>query len=153
MVVVSGIHPSLRQTKWIALNGSHDFCRAAALDVMQWFGNHASNVKFVDGILRNRSESPTVRGNAAESLGVLLRFGRKSPKYRRTESTLIKALNDPNAEVRFWALYALGEMLSTRALPKIRRIAKDDKARVPKWWSVKREAQEVIERILDRTEL
>jgi len=89
--------------------------------------------------LNNKDEAPAVRGMAAESLA---NVGAKS-----AVPTLLAALNDPSAEVRFWSAFALGELGGPESLPGLQRVAARDMADVPGWGTVSQEASEAIERI------
>src|SRR5947208_2502908 len=57
-------------------------------------------------VLGDRSESPTIRGDAAE----LLKFWRKAKVIR----ALVEFSADPSAEVRFWCVFALGSFVRRR---------------------------------------
>jgi HEAT repeat protein len=70
------------------------------------------------------SQPPAVRGQAAESL-------------------LIEVLSDPDVEVRFWAVFALGclcERPDERVATALKRMLNDDAVLPGNWWSVGREA-------------
>lgn len=54
------------------------------------------------GVLLNRAETPLVRGQAAECLGML-------GKSRATKA-LIRASRDPSPDVRFWCVFGLGQL-------------------------------------------
>lgn len=94
--------------------------------------------------LRDVNQSPLVRGMAAEQLASFSRF----PAI----PSLIVALHDPSAEVRFWAAYALGALGASEALPDLERLAATDTESVPGWWSVAKEARDAIENINARSE-
>ena len=53
-------------------------------------------------------------------------------------------LRDPAPEVRFWSAFAQGWLRDPRALPELRRLAAEDTAEVPGWWSVGKEAADTI---------
>lgn len=57
-------------------------------------------------VLADQSESPIIRGNAAE----LLKFWRK----RKVMAALVKFSADASAEVRFWCVFALGSFVRRR---------------------------------------
>lgn len=92
-------------------------------------------------ILQNAGEDSRVRGQAAEVLG---HFGGE-----RALESLIAALADPSAEVRYWSAFALGEIGDPRALPALRRAA-DDAATPDGRGSVGAEARAAIELIAGR---
>ena len=86
--------------------------------------------------LSDQSEHPKVRGEAAEALASL--------RDRSAVSPLLFALDDASTEVRFWSAFALGQLGDRRALPKLRRLAEQDKSVLKGWWSVRREARDAI---------
>jgi HEAT repeat protein len=81
-------------------------------------------------------EQPDVRGAAAEAVA--------SYRDKRALAPLLAALRDPAAEVRFWAVFALGALGDASALPELERLEATDDAMVPGWWPVKQEAAEAI---------
>lgn len=89
--------------------------------------------------LDDPDEHERVRGMAAEALGDL-RDGRAGP-------SLIAALGDPSAVVRFWAAFALGDLKDPRARPALRWLAATDETEVPGWRAVKDEAAAALRRI------
>jgi len=92
--------------------------------------------------LEKRDEVPTVRAQAAESLGNLLNCSdRRTRRYRRAEAALIEVLEDAATEIRFWAAFALGVMRSRAALPRLRRLADADEAFHAMGWDANREGR------------
>jgi hypothetical protein len=63
-------------------------------------------IPYLLSVLADPSESPTIRGEAAE----LLKFSRK----RKVIRALVKFSSDPSAEVRFWCVFALGSFVRPR---------------------------------------
>ena len=80
-----------------------------------------------------------VRSQAAEGLG--------NHWYRPALNDLIRGLKDRSASVRFWCVFALGKIGDARALPFLRRIAKRNSGRMPRYGLVRKEAQEMIKAI------
>jgi HEAT repeat protein len=87
--------------------------------------------------LKNQNEDPGVRGHAAEGLA--------HKENAQIVPALIGALRDNSAEVRFWAAFALGQRGDPRALPELEQLVATDKAVVPGWWAVSKEAADAIE--------
>ena len=89
-------------------------------------------------VLDDSNAPATVRGNAANGLSRQI--------SRETVQACMKAVSDPQAEVRFWAAFALGEaavwnpFYRDTVIPVLERML-DDQAVAPGWWSVGREAQ------------
>jgi HEAT repeat protein len=85
------------------------------------------------------NEKPEVRGMAAETLSFF--------PGQRTVETLIACLSDPQAEVRYWCAFALGQLGAEQALPALRQLALANEASLPDERSVRSEAAEAIETI------
>lgn len=126
-----------------ALRHAGEKRRHAAAYALGWLGDERAIEPLIDA-LTDKSESPRVRGQAAESLGIL--------KDRRAVRPLVGALKDPSVEVRFWSAFALGLLRDPRALQELRRLVKTDKASLPGWWQVRKEASDAIERILAKND-
>ena len=115
---------------------------AAAYALRGYFFEHTADNRVLTaliGVVRNPEEHPGVRGQAAESLAY--------SRNKRACSSLISALRDPSAEVRFWAAFALGQIRCQAALPHLRRLAHNDKRRLRGWWGVGKEAADAINEI------
>ncbi|MGH6932158.1 MAG: HEAT repeat domain-containing protein [Dongiaceae bacterium] len=96
-------------------------------------------------ILADSSEPPPIRGQCAEGLAYLLwPTDRRRARYKAAIRTLISALDDPSPIVRFWAVFALGSGGIVAVLPKLRRMAKNDRAKVAGWWLVSEESADAI---------
>ncbi len=73
-------------------------------------------------VLSKQDEDPAVRGMPPDQLGTL---------GNSAAPALIAALQDAEAEVWFWSVFALGKLLDRRALPELRRLAREDAGAVP----------------------
>lgn len=104
-------------------------------------------VKPLIQVVRNRKASPRLRGQAAESLGYLVMFRAD----RLAFSTLLEEFEDPSPEVRFWSVFAVGQMGNREAIPALTKISQEDKATLPGWWSIAKEAKAAIRQIRKRT--
>jgi hypothetical protein len=60
-------------------------------------------------VLGNQQETSNVRGQAAESLGIL--------RKRKAIAALVEGSRDPSPEVRFWCVFALGHFVRKRKTP------------------------------------
>jgi HEAT repeat protein len=94
-------------------------------------------------VIRNRRASPRLRGQAAEALGYLLMFR----PDRMALSALLEEVGDPSPEVRFWAVFAIGQMGNRKAISILTKVSQKDKATLPGWWSIAREAKAAIRQI------
>ncbi|HLK88362.1 MAG TPA: HEAT repeat domain-containing protein [Polyangia bacterium] len=92
--------------------------------------------------LGDTSEQAAVRGAAAEAL--------TGPRSPRAVDPLIAALADPEAEVRFWAAFALGQLGDERAIPALEQLARSDTAVLEGWGRISDEASEAISEIRAR---
>jgi len=98
--------------------------------------------------LGDQAEDPEVRAQAAEALGDLWEpVGRRPPPFI---DDLVAVLEEPSAEIRFWAAFALSKLGDERIVPALEHLAGSDDRIVPHWWSVKHEAIMGIARILQR---
>lgn len=86
--------------------------------------------------LGNPEVSPRVRGYCAEALANL---GDPAASF-----TLLATLDDSAVEVRFWSVYALGELKEQRAIPKLEHLAKTDQAELPGWGTISAEAEKSL---------
>lgn len=89
------------------------------------------------------SEAPQVRGQAAEALGML-----NSPQ--QAIPALKMALRDNEVEVRFWTVFALGEIGTIEVIPELETVDATDEGFLEQWGFVKDEAKQAIEAIQQR---
>ena len=82
-------------------------------------------------ILMSENEDISVRGEAAEALGYLQDSNAFDP--------LVTVLNADEAEVRFWAAFALAWLADIRAIPFLKRQAVIETAEISRWGSVRKE--------------
>lgn len=108
---------------------------------------HTPTAEFIE-VLEREEEYPEIRAQAAEGLANALECC--SPRFawfRRAETALIRALEDPAVQVRWWASFALGSAKSKKAVPRLRELAAQDHAVLPGWWAVAEEAEDALSRI------
>jgi HEAT repeat protein len=96
-------------------------------------------------LLANDAEDPVVRGHAAEALGHLLPF---APRDELVARAVMKGLDDPSADVRFWSAFAAATVPVPEAAPRLRTLAAEDEADVQGWWPIATEAEWAL-RVLD----
>jgi HEAT repeat protein len=122
----------------ILRGGRNPFNRSAAAHALPVLRDPRS-ILALERTVSNKSESPGVRGEAAEALA---HFHRKA-----SHRVLLKALKDTSKEVRFWSVFALGEMGEADALPALTQLAARDHRVLRGWWAVSKEASEAIRSI------
>jgi len=118
--------------------GRRPFNRAAAAFAMQMVTTSRTIVA-LESTVKNKSERPRVRGEAAEALAHCHR--------KQSHNVLLTGLRDPNKDVRFWCAFALGEMAEKRAVPSLKRLVASDRRIVKGFYSVANEAADAIENI------
>jgi len=117
--------------------GRRAFNRAAAAYATQAVTDiHV--IMALESTVRNKSEYPKVRGQAAEALA---HCHRKS-----THDLLLEMLRDSSKEVRFWCAFALGQMRERKAVPILRQLM-SDRREVRGFHSVAKEAADAISEI------
>jgi HEAT repeat protein len=94
-------------------------------------------IRALESAVKNKSERPRVRGEAAEAL--------THHHRKQSHDVLLAALADSSKEVRFWCAFALGETAEKRALPSLNRLVASDKRIVKGFHSVAKEAADAIE--------
>lgn len=102
-------------------------------------------------VLQNGEEYPEIRAQAAEGLANALDCC--SPRFawfRRAETALIEALDDPAVQVRWWSAFALGVARSRKAVSKLRELAADDHTMLPGWWTLAEEAEDALSNIVGK---
>ena len=119
-------------------NGRRPFNRAAAAFAMQMVTT-PKTIRALESAVKNKSEHPRVRGEAAEALAHYHR--------RKSHDVLLRELGDSSKDVRFWCAFALGEMAEKRAIPFLRRLVARDRRIVKGFYSVAKEAGDAIENI------
>ncbi len=119
-------------------NGRSPFNRAAAAYAMQMITT-PKTIRALERTVENKSETPRVRGEAAEALTHAHR--------KKTHNVLLRGLGDRSKDVRYWSAFALGEMAERRALIALRRLVVTDKRIIKGFWSVAKEASDAIEKI------
>jgi HEAT repeat protein len=118
--------------------GRRPFNRSAAAYAMQILTTPRT-IRALESVVKNKSERPRVRGDAAEALAHRHR--------RKSHDVLLTGLCDSSKEVRFWCAFALGEMAEKRALPSLENLLTTDRRIVRGFHSVAEEAADAIENI------
>jgi HEAT repeat protein len=126
----------------IAAPGAPAELREAAVHGFLWGYTRSADLALVRHVFENEREAPSVRGQAAEVLGShFQRYCRPSHRrHARLVSALVRGLDDPSPEVRFWSIYALARPEHTWLLPKLELMAATDTASCPGMWTLRQEA-------------
>jgi HEAT repeat protein len=114
----------------------HTFERDRAIVYALGYLGESRAVPALVARLSDQSNSPGLRGEAAEALGLI--------GDRRALTALISATRDRAVEVRFWSTFALGKIVDKRAMAALQAVRNTDKARLRGWGSLKREAERAI---------
>jgi hypothetical protein len=123
----------------VLLYDSSQEARRAAAYALAAVGTESA-LPILIAVLQDSAHSPAVRGMVAETLSNFA--------YPSVVESLITSLDDPEVEVRFWATYALGEIGDPQALPKLRQLALDDVGVLANWGTIKQEARQAIDSIM-----
>jgi len=119
-------------------HGRRPFNRAAAAYAMQLLSSPRT-IRALEKVVKNKSERPRVRGEAAEALAHRHR--------RKSHDVLLAGLGDSNKEVRFWCAFALGGMAEKRAAAALEALVATDRTVVRGWHSVAKEAADALKNI------
>jgi len=111
--------------------------RAAAAYALGFLGQRSDSKSLLQ--ILESDDTPEVRAHAAEALGHL--------GSKRSVKHLIRALKDNAPEVRFWSVFALGEIRDSSALPSLEQLWASDTTILPNAGSIKDEAESAIQRI------
>jgi HEAT repeat protein len=119
-------------------HGRRPLNRAAAAYAMQLWSSPRA-IRALEKVVKNKSERPSVRGEAAETLAHRHR--------RKSHDVLLASLGDSSKEVRFWCAFALGEMAEKRAVSALEGLVESDKRVVRGWHAVAKEAADALKNI------
>jgi HEAT repeat protein len=128
----------------ILREGRKPFNRTAAAYAMQMLTTPKTIIA-LERVVKNKSEHPRVRGQAAESLAHHHR--------KKSHDVLLRGLADPDKDVRFWSAYALGEMAEKRAVPALKLLVSSDTRTIRGFHSVGKEAADTIKCIAENAAL
>jgi hypothetical protein len=96
-------------------------------------------------VLGRTSEDATVRGLAAEGLASALASPRARARYEdEVTQALTSALSTASPEVRFWSVFAVGQLRLTSLRADLERLAAGDHEECPHMWKVSTEARDVL---------
>jgi HEAT repeat protein len=118
--------------------------RKAAAFALGSLGDNSA-ARLLIKVLASEDEDAGLRAQVAEALGYL----RNSMAFY----SLMSAAVEGPPEVRFWSVFALGNLGDERARPLLERISRTDHVEVEGWWPVSQEAISALEELRERQEV
>ncbi len=112
--------------------------RAAAAYALG-FGRFTSARASLEEVLDNSEEEVLVRGHAAEALAYI--------KNEKSLSVLLKHLEDPDPGVKYWCIFALGQIGDPKAIPALKAVVQDIGNQVYEKHSLRAEALDAMAEI------
>lgn len=131
-------------------SGDRAYSREAAAYALSWHKDR----KAAEALLpcaADPSEQDSVRAQATE--GLAMNLDGASPKAGlrlKAEELMMQMLDSPSPILRFWACFGLGSLRCQKAIPRLRKLAREDANVCPGWWFVSEEAEDALERIAGR---
>jgi HEAT repeat protein len=119
-------------------NGKGVDTRSAAAYALG-FGRYASAKTALEQMLDDADEEAVVRGHAAEALAYI-----QSP---RSVGVLLKNVEDNDPGVKYWCIFALGQIGDPRAIPELKDLAQSVGEQLYEKHSLKAEALGAIAEI------
>lgn len=119
----------------LLLHGKGSEARRVAVFALGFLREKSANSPLIE-LLSSQDEPANLRGQAAEALGYI--------GERESVVALLEATRDADPSVRFWAVFALGEIGDPQARPILEGISASDHEKVDGWWEVSKEAEEAL---------
>ncbi|NOU27921.1 MAG: hypothetical protein HOO96_08455 [Polyangiaceae bacterium] len=121
-----------------------DLRREAVYALGQWY-RQARAARVLLGIVGDAACPPLIRGQAAEGLGSTMpRTPRAAPLRADASKVLGEALRSPEAEVRFWVVYTVGQLDLREHRAELERMAASDDGEAAYMWRISLEAADVL---------
>ena len=132
-------------------SGDQAYSREAAAYALSW-GKDRKAAEALLTCAMDSGEQDSVRAQAVEGLANHFDLApRKTKLQLKAEELMLLMLDSPSATLRFWACFGLGSLRCQKAIPRLRKIAREDTSVYPGWWYVSEEAEDALERIAGRT--
>lgn len=131
--------PGVQRALIGALSDRDQVVRSCAVRSLGLIGSAAVGRR-LEAIVADRSESPRIRGDALEALATL--------PFRRASKTVIRALGDRDAEVRFFAANAAANLGLVEAIPVLEALAHAERATIQDFGSVREEMCAAIKHLV-----
>lgn len=142
----SGGWPVFRALKRLALEHPDPLVRYNAIYCLQSHPHARAALETLLDVAENQQEYPEIRGQALENVGSALML--EGHKRHSLVQRIIGLLGDPEADVRFWAIYALWQMRARIAIPILERMT-DDLGKPHRFWTVGEEASDALGELRD----
>lgn len=142
----SGGWPVFLALKRLVLEHPDPLLRYNAIYCLQSHPHARAAVETLLDVAENHLEYPEIRGQALENVGSALMF--QGYKRHRIAQRILQLLDDPEADVRFWAIYALWQMKARIAIPILERMT-DDPGKPHRFWTVGEEASDALGELRD----
>ncbi len=122
--------------------------RYAAVYAICWLFDDESFPALLS-LFQDIEEGLSVRVQAAEGMTYLIGgIDRRRRRWREVLEAFLGGLEDFHADIRFWSVVGLGTMRARQALPKLRKMANQDRGINPEMqWSVSDEARDAVRQI------
>jgi len=131
----------------VVIESGSDHNKEAAIYAISCIEEHNSiTLKVLVDVLKNSDYSESVRGRAAEGIG-LINPSKRFKLRKEVEELLLQALKDPSPTVRFWSCYAVSMLELKSAIPLLEELQNKDESICPGWWYVSEEAEDAIAKI------
>jgi HEAT repeat protein len=115
--------------------------RAAAAYVLG-ANRHEPARASLEGVLSNPEEESSIRSHAAEALGYI--------QNRESLGVLLNQLKDKDQAVRYWCIFALGQIGDPQAIPQLKQVAESVEDQFYEDHSLRAEAIDAIAEIEQR---
>ncbi len=115
--------------------------RAAAAHVLG-LGRYASARTSLEQVLRNVEEEASVRGHAAEVLAYI--------QNKESVDVLLNQLGDADPGVKYWCIFALGQIADAKAVPALKRLSESIADQFYEKHSLRNEALDALAEIDNR---
>ena len=132
---------------WVADAKHPTELRCAACHALMSFFDQPDPT-LLDTLLRvaaSKQEEPVLRGQALEAIQSQVALEEvDAALWRRIIDLLFACLQDPSGEVRFWAIFAVGQVRAKQLVPELRWLEETDDVVGPLGWENREEARDMI---------
>lgn len=134
-------HPTIPRIIRLLNEDDNPHVRKVAVLTLGYIGSEAALTALL-ACIDDPRQLEAVQGCAMEALNCF-------PNHPVALTIVVAGLQHPLGEVRFWAVYALGEIGSLEHIPALEALL-DDATEIPNWWTVGQEAADAIAHLRER---